>query len=243
MTGWMWYTIVSNVLKATTAAPTDWWCIAGMVVLAVISFFSARFFLWLSVLAPLMLAAQTRSYEAQEKFCNIALKFRKFLPGGATWAAHGLTQLMLQRGQTKEAIALGTTEYDLAIKKNPKDQSLAPMCAQLGLAHQMNNDHHSSILWNERAVEIFIPLLESMEKQDEKKKKLLPEKQFVDQARTQLASIYCNLATSYFNVGNYGKAKGNYARATEQAMKLPDSAEKQQIIQVSRDSVARLKHW
>lgn len=243
LTGWMWFTVVSNVAHAVSSSPVDWWIIAGMVLLAVGSFFVARFFLWLSVLAPLMLAAQTRSYEAQEKFCQIALKYRRFLPAAASWASQGLMQLMLQRGQLKEAIALGISEYELAVKKNPKDQSVAPTCAQLGVAHQMNNDQHGSILWSERAVEAYVPLLESMEKPDDKKKKFLPEKQFVDQARMQLASIYCNLATSYLNVGNYGKAKGNYMRATEQAMKLPDTPEKQQIIQVSRDQMARLKHW
>ena len=243
VTGWMWYSIVGTLMRAATSSPVDWWSVAGMAVLGALSFFIARFFLWLSILAPLMLAAQRKSYKAQERFCHLALKLRAILPGGATWASHGLMQLMLQRGQIKEAIVLGTNEYDFALKKNPKDQSLAPMCAQLGLAHQMNGDHHASILWNERAADQYQILLEGMEKSDPKKKKLLPDKQFVDQARLQLAGICCNLATSYYNVGNHGKAKNFYTRAVDCATKLPDSAEKQQIIQVSRDQVSRLKHW
>jgi hypothetical protein len=242
-TVWMWYTIITTSIRAFNTTPTEWWSIAGMALLAVGSFFIARFFLWLSILAPLMLAAQTRSYEAQEKFCNLAMRFRQFLPGGATWASHGLMQLMLQRKQFNEAIALGSREYDYAIKKNPKDQSLAPMCAQIALAFQLKSDNHGCILWNERAVEAFGPLLENMEKQGQKKGKFVPEKQFVDQARMQLAGIFCNLATTYLNVGNYGKAKSNYARATEQALKLPDSTEKQQILQISKEQSARLKHW
>lgn len=241
--GGMWYSIVGTLMRAATSSPVDWWAIGGMAVLGALSFFVARFFLWLSILAPLMLAAQTRSYSAQERFCKIALKFRQFLPGAATWASNGLLQLMLSRGQTKEAIALGSSEYEYAIKKNPKDQSLAPMCAQLGIAHQMSGEHQLSILWNERAYEQFQSLLESMEKSDPKKKKLLPDKQFVDQARLQSAGICASLGTSYFNVGNYGKAKTFYTRAVDQANKLPDSPEKQQIIQVGRDQVQRLKHW
>lgn len=242
----MWFVSISNLVRAFTSSPIDWLTAVGMVVLLVASFFVARLFFWIAILAPIMLAAQTRSYGAQEKFCNIALKYRKALPAGAAWASiHGLMQLMISRKQYKEAIALGTSEYDQAAAKNPKDQNLAPVCTQVALAHQMQNDHHASILWNERAVEAFIPLIESMEKAGpQKKSKMIPDSsQFVDQARTQLAGIYCNLATSYFNVGNYGKAKSNYAHATELAMKLPDSNEKQQIVQVSREAVARLKHW
>lgn len=243
LTSWMWYSIVGTLMRSATSTPVDWWSIAGMAVLGALSFFVARFFLWLSILAPLMLAAQTRSYGAQERFCKIALKLRQFLPGAATWASNGLVQLMLSRGQTQEAIALGASEYDYAVKKNPKDQSLAPMCAQLGIAHQMAGEHQLSILWNERAYEQYQNLLESMEKADSKKKKLLPDKQFVDQTRLQSAGICANLGTSYFNVGNYGKAKTFYSRAVDQANKLPDSPEKQQIIQVGRDQVQRLKHW
>lgn len=243
LTGYMWYSIVGTLMRAATSSPVDWWSIAGMAVLGALSFFIGRFFLWLSILAPLMLAAQTRSYKAQEKFCNLALKFRAFLPGGATWASHGLLQLMMQRGQIKEAINLGNSEYEYALKKNPKDQSLAPLCAQMGLAYQMTGEPHSSILWNERAFEQYQLLLESMEKVDPKKKKLLPDKQFVDQARMQLAGICANLGTSYFNVGNNGKAKTFYTRAVDEANKLPDSAEKKQIVQICRDQVQRLKHW
>lgn len=241
LTGLGLFFSIQNLIQVATHQPLNWVAAIGMTVLAVLSFLFLRFVLWAAFFASTMMAAKTQSWQAQEKICQAAMKYRVILPGGASWAVQALLQQMLSRGQYKEVLVLGGQEYDIAIKKNPKDQSLAALCACVGLAHQVQGDIHGSILWNERAVELFAKVIEAVNKSGPMKK--LADRSMVDGIYLQYVGAFANLGASYFNVGNYGKAKKNFGLALDEAGKLPDSPEKQNIIRAVKDHLGRLKHW
>ncbi|MBY0357550.1 MAG: tetratricopeptide repeat protein [Candidatus Obscuribacterales bacterium] len=236
----LFYT-VNTIVQLVSHPPINWVGVVGMSIMTVISLLILRFLVWAAFFASAMFAARTQSWQAQEKICRWAMSYRTVLPGGASWAVQALLQQMLNRGQYKEAMAFGGQEYDRTAAKNPKDQSLASLCACVGLAYQVQGDIHGAILWNERAVELFAKVIESVNKSGPMKK--FADKTMLDGVLMQYVGAYANLGAGYFNVGNYGKAKKNFSQAIEEANKLPDSAEKQNIVRAIKEHMGRLKHW
>lgn len=231
----------SSLVFALTHKPLNWVLAIGMGVVTILCVMMMRFVVWAAFFAAAMFAARTQSWQAQEKICRMVIKYRIIMPGGASWAVQALLQQMLHQGLYKEVIALGGQEYDVAVKKNPGDQNMALLCACVGLAHQMQNDSHGSILWNERAVELFAKVKAALTKSGPMQK--MADRSMIDGIYMQYVGAHANLGTSYFNVGNNGKAKKNFGCALDEAAHLPDSPEKQNIIRAVKEHLSRLKHW
>jgi tetratricopeptide (TPR) repeat protein len=232
------YPISHNLLKALHSDPVDWYTIAFMAVLTVVLGFLLRGLVWLSFAGTAMLATHLQAWHAQDMIARTALKFRKVFPGGTGWASQALMGQMANRQQFKELIDFGNAEYEATAKK---DQNIAPLCAYMGIAHQMQNDPHSAILWNERAVELFQKAMVPLEKVNTETK--LPNREFVDSMIIQYASAYANLGANYFSVSNYGKAKKNFQVALEQLNRAKDCQQKEMLVRGINEHIARLKHW
>jgi tetratricopeptide (TPR) repeat protein len=232
------FAISQTSIAALQHKPVEWWTVAAMVVLTVLLGFVLRGLIWASFAGVTMLAAHLQAFHAQEKISRIGLKFKHVLPGGTAWAVQTMMAQMANKQQYKEMIAFGTAEYEAAKKK---DQTLAPICAYLGMAHQIQGDPHTAILWNERAVDMFAKAMEPLDKAEAKTK--VPNRDFVDSIIIQYASAYANLASNYFNVNNYGKAKKNFQLALEQLAKVKDSPQKEMLVRGINEHIARLKHW
>jgi tetratricopeptide (TPR) repeat protein len=232
------YSISHALLQAVHKNPVDWYTIVFMVVLTLMLGFLIRGMVWASFAGTTMLAGHLQAWHAQDMIAGSALKFRKFFPGGTAWASQTLMGQMVSRQQYKELIAFGNAEYE-ATKK--KDQSIAPMCAYMGMAHQMLNDPHSAILWNERAIELFQKAMAPMEKITPETK--VPNRDFIDNMIVQYAGTYANLGANYFSVSNYGKAKKNFNMALEQLNRAKDSQQKEMLVRGINEHLARLKHW
>ena len=225
-------------LQAWHRTPVDWYTLIGMTVLTVLLGLLLRGMVWASFAGTTMLAGYLQAFHAQDLIARSALKFRKVIPGGTAWAAQALMGQMATRQQFKELIAFGNIEYE-AIKK--KDQSIAPLCAYMGLAHQMQSDPHSAILWNERAVELFQKAMAPLDKIAPNTK--VPNRDFIDSMFLQYASAHANLASNYFSVNNYGKAKKNFGIALEQLNRVKESQQKEMLVRGINEHLARLKHW
>lgn len=235
------YFISANFQKAVNSNPTDWMTVVVMLVTTAAAAFIMRGLVWASFAGSVMLANHLRAFHAQEVICKRALKYKKFIPGGTIWAVHALLAQMANRGQFKELIPFGTAEYETYAKKDPKDQNLAPVCAYLGMAHQIQGDPHASIVWNERALELFEKALAPLEKVDPKAK--VPNRDLIDNMIMQYAGAFANLGANYFSVGNYGKAKKNLQNALTQLDRCKDSPQKQQLVKGIQEHIGRLKHW
>lgn len=240
LVGFVYYSAVS-FQKAVSSTPPDWVTLGVTLVVTVLAAFLLRSIVWASFAGSVMLATHLRAFHSQEVICKRALKYRKFIPGGTIWAVHALMAQMVQRGQFKELIPFGTTEYEVYSKKDPKDQNLAPLCAYLGMAHQMNGEAHTAIVWNERAVELFAKAVAPLEKIGKDTK--VPNRDLLDNMVMQYAGSFANLGANFFAVGNYGKAKKNFENALEQLDKVKDSPNKQQLVRGIKEHMARLKHW
>ncbi len=232
------YLLSQNFVHAFKQEPLDWLAIAGLTLLAVALGFVMRGLVWASFAGTTMLASYLKAFHSQEKICRIGLKYRKIFPGNIAWASQGLLGLMANRQQFKEMIVFGTQEYE-ATKK--KDQSLAPLCAYIGMAQQLQGDPHAAILWNERAIEYFEKTMAPFQKVTADAK--VPNRDFVDNIIMQYASAYANLGANYFSVNNYGKAKKNFNLALEQLARMKDSNQKEMMIRGLNEHLARLKHW
>lgn len=232
------YMISQSFTQAFKHNPVDWLTVVGMTVLTVLLGFVLRGIVWASFAGTAMLATHLKAWHAQDMISKTALKFRSVFPGGVSWAAQALLGQMANRQQFKEMIAFGTQEWELTKKK---DQNLAPLCAYMGMAHQYQNDPHSAILWNERAIELFQKAMTPMEKVTPETK--VPNRDFIDQMFLQYASAYANLGANYFSVNNYGKAKKNLQLALEQLNKVKSNPQKEMLVRGINEHLARLKHW
>lgn len=232
------FAISQTALQAVQHKPVEWLTLVGMTVLTVLLGFVLRGLIWASFAGVTMLSAHLQAFHAQDKISRIGLKLKNVLPGGAAWAVQTIMGQMASKQQYKEMIAFGTSEYEAAKKK---DQTLAPVCAYLGMAHQIQGDPHAAILWNERAVEMFAKAMEPLEKAEAKTK--VTNRDFVDSIIVQYASAYANLASNYFSVNNHGKAKKNFQLALEQLQKAKDGPQKDMLVRGINEHLARLKHW
>jgi len=232
------YGISQAALKAIHQTPVDWATLVGMTLLTVVVGLVVRGIVWASFAGVVMLATHLKAWHAQDQIARKALKLKRFFPGGTSWAAQALLGQMVNRQQFKEVINFGTSEWESTKKK---DQSVAPLCSYVGMAHQMQGDSHSAILWNERAVELFQKAMTQLEKVDSKTK--VPNREFVDNMIMQYASAFANLGANYFGVGNYGKAKKNFHAALEQLNRVKDNSQKDILVRGINEHMARLKHW
>ncbi|MBX9721306.1 MAG: tetratricopeptide repeat protein [Candidatus Obscuribacterales bacterium] len=232
------YALSQGFVQALHHNPVEWLTIVGLVVLSVLLGFVLRGIIWASFVGTTMIASQLKAFHSQEKISNFALKYRKFFPGDTAWAAQAKLGLMANRQQYKEIIVFGTQEYDNSKKK---DQSLAPLCAYMGMAHQIQSDPHSAILWNERAIELFEKAMEPLAKVTPEAK--VPNRDMVDNMIMQYASAYANLGSNYFSVNNYGKAKKNFNLALEQLNRVKSNPQKDMLIRGINEHLSRIKHW
>ncbi|MBX9685063.1 MAG: hypothetical protein K2X27_00100 [Candidatus Obscuribacterales bacterium] len=232
------YFLSQGFTKSLSQSPIDWLNLIGLTVLTVLLGFTLRGLIWASFAGTGMLAAHLKAFHAQEKISRMALKYKKLFPGSTAWAAQGLMGLMANRQQFKELIAFGTAEYETTKKK---DQNLAPLCAYVGMAQQVEGDPHAAILWNERALELFEKAMAPIEKVGADTK--VPNRDIVDGMIIQYASAYANLGSNYFSVNNYGKAKKNFNLALEQLKKVKDNPQKEMLVRGINEHMHRLKHW
>lgn len=232
------FSISQNFIQAFHKNPVDWSAVVGMTILTVLLGLLLRGLIWASFAGTTMLAAHLKAWYAQDMIARGALKLKRVFPGGTAWAAQALLGQMANRQQFKELITFGYAEYESTRKK---DQNIAPLCAYMGMAHQMQGDPHSAILWNERAIELFQKAMAPLEKVTPATK--VPNRDLVDNMIMQYASAYANLASNYFSVSNYGKAKKNFHIALEQLNRVKDSSEKEMLVRGINEHMARLKHW
>ncbi len=230
--------ISQNCIRAFHRNPVDWYTVAGMTVLTALLGLLLRGLIWASFAGTTMLATYLKAWHAQDMIARIALRFTKIFPGGTAWAAQALVGQMANRQQFKELIVFGNTQYESTKKK---DQNMAPLCVYMGMAHQVQGDPHSAILWNERAIELFQKAMAPLEKINPTTK--VPNRDFIDNMIVQYASAHANLASNYFSVSNYGKAKKNFHTALDQLNRAKDSPSKEMLVRGINEHLARLKHW
>ncbi|HEY9787502.1 MAG TPA: hypothetical protein V6D17_19090 [Candidatus Obscuribacterales bacterium] len=224
--------------------PIDWVGVGLGVVALALTFFIGRGLAWFSFFSAIMYASRVKAWESQEALCRSAIKFGKFFPGGAATASLMLIQSLVSRGQTAEAIKVGEELWE-RLGGNPKhDQTLAPMCSMLGLAHQVSGEPRPSIVWNERAIESFTRVLEDVERPKGLMTKLAVKQSpnLAGSVHMQLAVSYFNNATSHFQQMNYRPAKESFKKAVEHANQAPDSQEKVEVLKASKEQLNRLKH-
>lgn len=232
------YFLAQGLMAAINHSPIEWLALLLNVVSAVLLGFALRGLVWMSFAGTAMLAAYIKAFHAQESISRIALKYRKLLPMSTAWASQGLMAMMANRQQWKELTSMGMQEWEAAKKK---DQNLAPLCSYMGMAYQVQNDPHTAIVWNERAIELFDKGMSAMAKVDAKTK--VPNREFVDSLIMQYASAYANLGSNYFSVNNFGKAKKNFNQALEQLERIADNPQKTMLVRGINEHLARLKHW
>ena len=235
---------IAQLVGGINSHPLNWFGIVAGVLGLPIAFFVGRSMFWLSFFAPIMVAAKSKSWESQEKLCRKALGFSKVLPAGASTASTMLVQSLVSRGQFEDAMSLGEEEWT-AHGANPKfDENLGPLSAALGLAQQMRGEARQSIVWNERAIECFTRSLDNFANKKSLFSKVAGAQsaQVVGNLKMQLAVVYFNNATSYFNLQNHRSAKVNFQKANEYATQSPDFPEKADLMRASREQVQRLKH-
>jgi hypothetical protein len=235
------YYLAHNAASAYDQHPVNWTQAILYTVLLAMALSLIRAVIWGSFILSAALASRTQSYTAQMDICHWARKYRYLLPGGAAWANQAIIQRMITKEEYKEAVALGSAEYELMVKKNPKDQSLANLCSCIAFAYQMQNEQHRSIEWNEKSVQSFEEIFASIAKSGGMKK--FAGQSIVETLQIQYAQVLVGLGTGYLSVQNRLKAKEHLKNALQQARKAPDSAQKRDVIRACEDQLSRLKHF
>jgi len=235
--------IIQNLIQAASRSPYDWMSVIGFSLLFAISLLIGRGLIWLSFFGAIMYAMRVKAWQTQENLCRTVMKYHRLIPGGASTSGLMLVQSLIGRGEAEEAIKVGDEQWNRLSTKGKEDQNLAPMCSMLGLAHQLRGDFKESIVWSDRAVHLFQKLLEQVKNpKGMTKLAVMQSPNLAANMQMQLAVAYFNSATSHFNTMNYRAAKENYKKANEHATQAPDSVEKTEILKVSREQMARLKH-
>lgn len=238
---WLVYLVTHNVVAAYSEHPINWVQAILYTVLLAMALSLVRGIVWGSFVLSATVAARTQAVKAQMDICTWARKFRYILPGGAAWATQAIIQRMITKEEYKEAIALGSEEYELMIKKNPKDQSLANLCACIAFAYQMQNEQHRAIEWNEKAVKSFDEIFAAIGKSGGVSK--YAGQSILQTLYIQHAQVLMGLAMSYLSVRNRMKAKENLKEAISQARKAPDSSQKRDVIRTCEEHLSQLKHF
>lgn len=202
--------------------------------------------LWLSIFAALMFAQKNNAWDAQRFLCARAMQLKKIIPGGATTAALLLIQGLISRGEIDETIKIGQEQYEQFGNDPKQQQNLAPMYSTLGLAFHLQGQWRESLLWNERAIEAFLKMMDQMKERKGFVAKLAgaggQSAEWIKNLHTQLAVTYFNNGTNQFNLRNQRAAKEAYRQAVEHANQAPEFAEKADLLKVSKEQLQRLKH-
>lgn len=239
LNGVMVFFIMQALRTDMAKSSVDWLHAGFMFVSLLLALFLLRAVIWGAFVLGAGMASRTQSWAAQTKICTWAMKVRDILPGGASWAAQAIIQQLMTRGEYEEVIDLGTREYELMVSRKSKDHTLALLCSCVGLAYQSKNENHRAIEWNERSAEQFKAMFASLDKNAKK----LAGQGLVDQLSMQYAGVYANLGALYLALGNKAKAKENFKLSMEQARKLPDSAQKRELVEKIQEQLTRLKRW
>ena len=235
----------SNFVQAVTAKPPE---IASAIIMAglcVVSVFAARSLFWMSFFGSIMLASRMNAWKTVESVGRRALKLHKYIPNGSGWASMALVQSLVGRGQFDEAIAVADDEWERSHEDEKQLQNLGPLCAAVGIAHQVKGDLKQTMTWNERAISALTASLEQLAKPQ---KGLLASAtasqsaEWSGQVKSQLAVAHFNNATIHFNGMNYRAAKANFKKALDFANQSPDFPQKSDIVNVCKEQMSRLKH-
>jgi tetratricopeptide (TPR) repeat protein len=235
------YYLAHNALVAYGEHPINWLQAILYTVFVAMALSLVRGVVWGSFVLSAALAGRTQSFTAQMQICQWARKLHLFLPGGSSWATQAIIQRMIAKEDYKDAIALGSAEYETLAKKNPKDQSLANLGSCIAFSYQMQNEHHRSIEWNEKAIQSFEQIFESIAKSGGIKK--YAGQSVVETLQIQYAQVLVGLGSSYLAVQNRMKAKEHLKNALVQARKAPDSPQKRDVIRACEEYLRQLKHF
>lgn len=236
------YFIGATLYGAAVSQPPNWLMVAGMTVaFGLVIYFGLR----PAINAPFFIAAtigdRVNALDAQRKICEWAIKFRNVLPDRASWATQAIMQQMLGSEKHDEIIAMGTSTYEELIKRNPNENSLAPLCGFVGMSYQAKNQGAKAIEWHEKALEQYERSFQALEKSKFAKK--LTDASVVQALNFNYAQTFCALAGGYMQQQNFRKAKELFKKALEQARKCPETPQRRDLIKLVEDNLSRLKNW
>ena len=235
------YYLAHNAVVAYNQLPIDWLRAILYTVALAMALSLIRGVVWGAFVLSATIASRTQSFKAQMDICRWARKYRYLLPGGPSWATQAIIQRMLTKEQYKEAVDLGSEEYEIMSKKNPKDQSLANLCACVAFGYQMQNEAHKSIEWNERSAKSFDQIFEAISKSGGISK--FAGQSVLENLQIQYAQVLVGLGISYISVQNRMKAKEHFKNALVQARKAPDTPQKRDIMRAAEEQLKTLKHF
>jgi tetratricopeptide (TPR) repeat protein len=239
------YISSSRFVNAITSNPIDWGTAITMTLLLTVTYLVARSLLWLAFFGPVMLASRIGAWSTCEKMCRQAIKLPKTLSRGSSWAAVALVQSLVGRGKFRDAINLAEEEWARSGEDPKQVQNLGPLCVAVGIAAQVENNMKESLQWNERAISCLTQSYEDLQKPKSgvfAKAMGTQSVEWIGQVRTQLAVAYFNTATIYFQKQDHRRAKENFKKSVDFANQAPDFPQKSDILKMSRDQLARLKH-
>lgn len=233
-----------QVYAALTARPIQWLGLTVGAVCIPLVFLLSRGLVWLAYFAAIMYAAKNKAWYMQEELCHKVLGLWKIIPGGASTGAVMLVQSLFSRGKFDEAITVGETQWQRFSGDQRHDQSLAPLCASIAVALQVQGRPKDSISWSERAIASYKRVMEQMANPKGILQKLAASQQanWSTQMQAQLSLAHFNLASAYFNTMNHRHAKENFRQAVEYGLKSGDTPEIKEVLRVSKEQLARLKH-
>ncbi len=239
------YFAILNGIQACSKNPVDLTTLLSMILLATVSVLVARSIFWLSFFGPVMLGSRMGAWQSSEQLCRNAIKLPAFLSRGTSWASVSLVQSLVNRGEYSDAMQAAEEEWQRTGEDVRQAQNLGPLCVATGIASQVQEDLKESLKWNERAIQCLNNAVEELSKPKTglMAKALSPQSgEWLGQVRTQLSIAHFNIATIYFQKMDYRRAKENFKKAVEVASQAPDFPQKSDILKISKDQLARLKH-
>lgn len=245
--GFGFYYSISRFSLALTTTPVDLWNCLFMTLVLAASLMVARMLYWLAFFGSVLLASRIGGWNSAETICRQAIKFAKLVPNGSGWAAVSLVQSLIGRGQFEEAIAVAEAEWERNGDNEKQAMNLGPMCVAAGMAHQATGDFKQASAWNDRGISALTKILEQAENKEAKgffaKAARMQASQWTGQVKMQLAVAHFHSATFHFNSQDFRRAKENFKKSVDYANQSPDFPQKQDVIKMARDQLARLKHY
>lgn len=239
---WAISTLVAGIRPGFAHA--NWPAVIGGAITIGITIFLARALAWLSYFGAIIYASKTGAWQSLEQLCQSALKRWRIFPGGAATAALMLVQSLVSRGQFDEAIAIGEQQYNLHGNDDKFNESLSPMYTSLGMAFQVKGDSKQSVIWTDRGIASMQRALESIAQRKGWRANMAGPQadEWAKTLKMQLAVAHFNNAMSYMNQMNYRQAKQLFKQAVDYCNQSPEFPEKSEIVRISREQLARLKH-
>lgn len=239
------YYSIHNFITAVSAEPVDVWTCVVMVLILVTSFMVARMLYWLSFFGSVMLATRTGAWSMGETICKKAIRFHKLVPNGSGWASVALVQSLIGRGQFEDAVSYAESEWERNGENSRQVLNLGPMCVAAGMAQQATGNIKQASLWNDRGISALTRILEQADAKGGglfARAARMQASQWTGQVKMQLAVAHFHSATFHFNNQDFRRAKENFKKSVDYANQSPDFPQKQDVIKMARDQLARLKH-